>query len=178
MDSRSFDYAQDRFCGNDNTMNNEQRTTNIIRVFIFVVFFGIGAASLSVSILSGDLLKFYYGKSQLEAAKESVLRLQSLNSDYDALLNQVQAEPNITDRITQATLGEQSADTDANIIYPRATFEQLAVAKETLAKNSNCDAVKPAIPRWLERCSKLPNRLALFLSGAFLILISFIWFRK
>ncbi|MCK4914103.1 MAG: hypothetical protein KAS69_05865 [Planctomycetes bacterium] len=151
---------------------------NIARVFIFVVFFGIGAAALGVSILSGDLLRFYYGRSRLEAAKESVLRLQSLNSDYDALLKQVQTEPNITERIAKATLGEQSAETNANIIYPKATFEQLAVAKETLAKNSNCDAVKPAIPRWLERCSKSPNRLALFLSGAFLILISFIWFRK
>ncbi len=92
------------------------RRQNIIRVFLFVVFFSIGAAALSGSILFADLLRYYHNKGLLKAEKELSNKLKSLNTDYDALLQQLKDDPNLIKRIALVTLGKE--DNDANTIYP------------------------------------------------------------
>lgn len=153
---------------------NVMRWRNIIRASLFVIFFGIGAAALSVSILCDDLLEYYRNKQFLKTAEESLRKLESLNADYDALLGRLKKDPNLVKRLGPATLGTRPADT--NTIYPKATAEQLAAARKILTEDSNQPAAKPATPRWLARCSEPTRRAVLFLAGAFLILISFIWF--
>jgi len=150
------------------------RRQNILRTLLFVVFFSIGAAALSVSILGDDLLRYYTNRELLETARESLSRLRSLNTDYDALLQQLQKDPNLVRRIAPATLGTQPAD--ANAIYPKATAEQLAAARKALTEDTSHKVAEPVMPDWISRCSRPPRRIILFLAGAFLILISFIWF--
>lgn len=147
---------------------------NILRTLLFVVFFSIGAAVLSGSILCGDLLRYYRNRKLLKTAEESLGRLKMLNADYDALLEQLQTDPNVIKRIAPATLGTEPADSDT--IYPKATAEQLAAARRALAGDSSRQLAEPEVADWLTRCSRLPQRIILFLAGAFLILISFVCF--
>ena len=150
------------------------RKQNITRAFWFVAFFSVGAASLCGSILCGDLLRYYTNKQLLETAEVSLNRLETLNADYDALLQQLRKDPNLVKHIAPATLGTEPAE--ANTIYPKATAEQLAAVRKALMEVSTRKVAEPDMPDWLTRCCESRRRVILFLAGAFLVLISFIWF--
>ncbi len=142
---------------------------------MFVAFFSVGAAALGVSILVDDLLRYYQNRQLLEAARKNLRRLELLTSDYDSLLQQFQGDANFVKRIAPATVGSEPADTHA--VYPTATAEQLAAAQKVLSEDFARQRTQPAVPNWLTRCSQPRRRTVLFLSGAFLILISFVFFR-
>jgi hypothetical protein len=146
---------------------------NFTRTLLFVVFFSVAAAALAVSVLCNDLVRYYQNKQLLKEAHESLGRLKALNADYDALLNQLEKDPNLIKRIAPATLGTEPAD--ANAIYPRVKAEQLAAARKALADPNHLHT-EPAIPRWLARCSEPRRRTALFFVSAALILVSFVCF--
>lgn len=150
------------------------RRQNAIRTFLFVVFFGIGAAALSTSILCNDLLRYYTNKQLLKKVESNLNHLQTLNDDYAALLEQLEKDPNFAERIASATLGTQQ--TDPNTIYPEITASQLYAARKVLAENFEPQPADTGIPGWLTRCSKPSRRTALFLTGGSLILISFMCF--
>jgi hypothetical protein len=158
---------------------------NIIRVFLFVVFFSIGAAALSSSILCDDLIQYYQNTQLLEDAQEFLNQLKALNADYDALLNQLGEDPNLFKRIGPAALGIEREE--PNTVYPSATVEQLAIARKVLAQQpdtlpgSKPDDSTPensptSVPTWLTRCSEPRRRVMLFVTGAGLILVSFVCF--
>ena len=150
------------------------RKQNILRAFLFAVFFGIGTASLGGSILCDDLLRYYTNKQLLKRAAVSLNRLQSLNTDYDVLLQQLLKDPNLVERIGPATLGTERNDTET--IYPKATAEQLAAARDVLTKEVGRQSAESEMADWLGRCSEPSRRTILFLAGAALILISFMCF--
>ncbi len=165
------------------------RKQNIIRAFCFVVFFSIGATAMYISIICGELVGRYHKSQLLKAKQEGTTRLKSLNVDYDALLQQLRKDPNLVKRVAPAVLGTEPAD--ANTIYPKATAEQLAAVRralmEDLSETTNAKkgvwepshkVVEPMIPDWLDRCGEPRRRIILFLAGAFLILISFVWFGR
>lgn len=110
----------------------------------------------------------------MKAAEDSLKRLQSLNANYDAVLEQVKNDPNLFKRIAPATLGVEPSE--ANTVYPKATVEQLAAARKALTKDKNYKAAEPTLPDWLSRCSEPRRRITLFFAGAVLILVSFIFF--
>jgi len=144
-----------------------------IRTLFFVLFFAFGAASLALSVLCEDLLQYYQNRQLALAAKQSLEKLKALNDDYNMLLAQLDEDSNIIKRLAPPHLHEQ---TDPNTIYPRATARQLAAARRALT-DPNKDSEEPVIPGWLSRCSEPLKRLALFISGIALILISFICFK-
>ncbi len=148
---------------------------NVNRTFLFIIFFSIGAISLGTSILCKDLVRYYRNRQLLKAAQEYLDRLRSLNVDYDILLEQLEKDPNLFKRIAAATLGTEPADADA--IYPKATEEQLAIARRVMAKELDQEPAEPVMPAWLTRCSEPFRRMMMFFSGGALILISFICFR-
>lgn len=150
------------------------RRQDILRMLLFVVFFSVGAAALSGSILCDDLLRYYNSRQLLKSTEESLGQLKSLNADYDALLEQLQKDPSLVKRIAPATLGTEPAD--AGAIYPKATAEQLAAARKALTEELNQQPAESIMPDWIVRCSEPHRRIILLLAGAFLILISFIWF--
>ncbi len=148
----------------------------VIQAVFFFLFFSIGAASLSSSILCDDLIEYYQKKQFLREAQESLDRLESLNTDYDVLLERLEEDPNLViDRLAPATLGTESED--PNTVYPRATSRQLAAARKALIEESNREPAEAAMPEWLSRCSEPRNRMLLFISGVVLVLISFVCFR-
>lgn len=148
----------------------------VIQAILFFLFFSIGAASLSSSVLCDDLVQYYRNKQFLGESKESLKRLESLNTDYDVLLERLKEDPNlIVDRLAPATLGTKSDD--PNIIYPRATSRQLAAARQALLEESSREPAKVEMPQWLRRSREPRNRILLFTSGVVLVLISFVCFR-
>ena len=148
---------------------------NFIRLILFVVFFSIGAASLGISILCDDLVEYYRNKNELAVAQQARDRLESLNADYDVLLEKLEDDPNnIIKPLAPAILGTEPED--ANAVYPRATPEQLAKARQVLAQDPNDQSEGPMLPNWLTRCSEPRRRITLFIAGSFLILISFTCF--
>ena len=150
------------------------QSRNIIRMILFVVFFSIGAASLGISILCDDLVQYYRNKKLLTVTQQSLNKLESLNDDYDALLEQLEEDPNLVKRLAPATLGTEPED--ANAVYPRATPEQLAAARQALEQDPNDQSDSPTLPHWLTRCSEPRRRITLFIAGSFLVLISFTCF--
>ncbi|KPL23800.1 MAG: hypothetical protein AMJ75_05375 [Phycisphaerae bacterium SM1_79] len=150
------------------------QTRNIIRAILFVLFFSIGAAALSGSVLCDDLVQYYHNRQLLSAAQESLERLKLLNNDYDVLLSQLENDPNLVRRIARATVGP--APEDPNTVYPRATAELLAAARRALTEDPDPPAVEPVMPEWLSRCSEPRRKTMLFFSGVALILTSFICF--
>jgi hypothetical protein len=147
---------------------------HVIRAILFVLFFSIGAASLSISILCDDLVQYYQNTEHLRAAQESLDRLKSLNADYDILLERLQSDPNLVKRLAPATLGPDHQD--ANTVYPRATAEQLAAARRALIAEQNRKSAEPVMPKWLSRCRAPRRRVMLLICGVVLILTSFICF--
>jgi hypothetical protein len=151
---------------------------SVIRAVLFVLFFSIGAGSLSVSILCDDLVQYYRNTELSRATQESLNRLKSLNTDYDILLEKLGEDPNHIKRLGPATLGPKYQD--PNTIYPRATAEQLAAARRALIEDPNRPTAGRApgapMPEWLSRCSEPRRRIMLFFAGAALILTSFICF--
>ncbi len=146
---------------------------NILRIFLFVIFFSIGAATISLSILSNDLLGYYQNKKLLKEANITLDRLISLNADYDVLLQQLERDPNLVERIAPAILGTEPAD--PNTVRPKITSEQLNAVRKALTDDSSQQEEKD-MPDWLSRSSEPKRRITLFVVGAFLILIALIFF--
>ncbi|MHC4758243.1 MAG: hypothetical protein ACYTE8_06275 [Planctomycetota bacterium] len=145
-----------------------------VRFFWFVIFFSAGALTLSLSVLASDLMHYYQNKHLLRISHDYHSQLESLNTDYDILLQQVENDPNIIKRIAPAMFGTESSDTES--ISPKMSPEQLEMAREVLKYADTQQTELPYIPNWLERTLEPRRRTILFISGAFLILIAFIWF--
>lgn len=151
-------------------MQNER----VIRIAAFVVFFSIGAAVLSATTLCDDLLEYYYYKGLLTQAESHLKKLESLNTDYDTLLAQVEGNPKELARLAPATLGIEI--NEPNTAYPRATASKLAAARRALAEEPNQMTIAQSTPPWICFACRWPRRHALFISGAILVLISFVFF--
>ena len=151
---------------------------------MFVLFFGVGAAALSSSILCEDVAQYYQNKQLLTKSQESLNQLRSLNTEYDIILEKWEQDPNlVVRRIARATFGPEGVlePQDPNTVYPRATAELLATARKVLnedqKQSSTIEQAGPVMPRWLIRCRQRPNRITLFICGVVLILTSFVCFR-
>lgn len=141
---------------------------------MFVVFFGAGASALSVSILCEDLLRYYNNRELLRREGGLLKQLESLEADYDVVLEQLEGDPNVVRRIAPAALGAEHEGADT--AYPKARAEELAAARKALEEDKKSGAVEAAVPAWVERCSEPAQRMVLFIAGGFLVLISFICF--
>lgn len=150
---------------------------NALRALLFAAFFAAGTAALSGAVLCGELLTYYENRALLKAAENYTAQIKMLNGDYDVLLDQLQNDPNALKRIAQATLGKNVAP-QPNTLYPKATAKQLAAARKTLGLQDSrySESEKVHVPDSLVRINQPLRRAALFLSGAFLIIISFAWF--
>ena len=154
----------------DETMQSER----VIRAIVFVVFFSIGAAVLSATILCEDFLEYFHYKSMLGQAQGHLDKLQSLNADYDTLLGQLEGDPCQLARLAPATLGIEP--NEPNTAYPRASADKLVAARRALSEEPNEPPANDGTPPWIGPCCQWPRRHLLFFCGATLVLISFIFF--
>jgi len=146
----------------------------VVLLLFFVVFFSVGAAALGGAVLCDDFIQYCRNKSLLQQSQESLRRLESLNAEYDALLDELQTNPDVLKRIAPVTLGTEP--NDPNTIYPKARAGELAIARRTLMAQAEEEPAAPVLPTWLQRCSDPTKRIALFIAGASLVLISLVCF--
>jgi hypothetical protein len=146
----------------------------ILHLLLFVIFFGIGAGALGAAVLCDDLIRYCRNKHLVQEAELSLRRLESLNAEYDVLLEQLENDPNLLKRIAPATLGAQPDEPCA--VYPRARARELAVARKALMEQADQETTEAPVPRWLRRCSEPTKRVMLFIAGAGLVLISLVCF--
>jgi len=149
---------------------------NILRTLIFVVFLSIGGAAMSGAILLDVILQKYNQKKQLTAEKVNLQKLKSLNDDYDAVINWLEEDPNRIERLVAPTFS--SNRNDVNTAYPRPSPEQLNAARKALTEDMEGNNQPSSLPEWINRCNEPDRRLALFLAGAALVLIAFIFFGR
>ena len=95
---------------------------DIYRTFLFIIFFSIGGASLTASALLDDLVVYYQNRSLIRIAQERLKKIESLNAEYDALLDKLEKDPNLVKRIAPAAIGAEPQD--PNTIYPRARAKE------------------------------------------------------
>lgn len=144
------------------------------RLLLFVIFFSIGAVALAVAVLYPDLMRYYRYKQLLQSTRQSVEQLESLNARYDALLKNIEQDPDLLSRAAPAVIGAEPVD--ANAVYPRATALELAAAKEALDKTGDRIVGEQPLPEYLQRLGRPLYRIALFLCGCGLVLVAFICF--
>lgn len=146
----------------------------ILRFLVFAVFFTVGAGALGGAVLCDDFIQYCRNQHLLRQADLSIRRLQALNADYDALLEQLESNPDLFTRIAPVTLGTRPVD--SNAAYPRARAQELASARKALTDPANEKSAEAAIPLWLQRASEPAKRIVLFIAGASLVLISTVCF--
>jgi len=129
---------------------------------------------LGGAVLCDDLILYCQNQQRLSEAELSLERLDSLNREYDALLVQLEKDPNLLKRIAPATLGTEPED--PNAVYPKAKARELALARKALIDLAGESRQEDPVPAWLQRCSEPSRRLGLFVAGAGLVLISLVFF--
>ncbi len=145
-----------------------------IRLLAFLVLFGVGMATLAISILCDDLTVYFKNKQDLTLAERELDDLRLLIATHDSLLGQLENDPNMIKRIAHAVLG--TTEEDPNVVYPGAGPDEYVTAKLALREHNREEAQIPQMPAWLIRCRHPQRRAGLFLSGAILVLISFACF--
>jgi hypothetical protein len=147
-----------------------------IRYIVFCVFFAAGAGAIALSFLVGsEMTPYFRSRAALDKTLKDNEKMQSLISQYQDQITLIEREPNVLSRLQDAALGrvpEQHAD----VVYPSGYNPQLAAAtKQTLEEAEPTDP-NAGTPAWVGRCAHPKMRSALFMSGAGLILITFMLF--
>lgn len=150
------------------------QSQGVLHFFFFVVFFSVGAATLGGAVLCDDLILYCHNRQLISEAESSLERLGALNGEYDALLEQLEKDPNQLKRIAPAILGTEPED--PNAIYPKVKARELALARKALLEQAGVEAPPSPVPQWLQRCSEPSRKLGLFVAGAGLVLISLVFF--
>ena len=143
---------------------------NFVRLILFVIFFSIGSAVLAAAVLVPDLVRYYQYRQVLHSAEKSVEELELLNEKYDTLLKNIEEDPNLLSRVAPVIMG--SDFNEPNAVYPEATAEELEFVRQALQDLQPKDPNEVVVPGWLGRCSQSNMRLAMFLCGAALVLVS------
>jgi len=148
----------------------------IFRFIFFAIFFSAGATALALAILSEELVNNWRNRNSLAQVQETLEKLRLLNDDYDELLAKIESNPELLERLAPAVLGIDS--NEPNTVNPHFTPQQLEAARRALKdlNKTNLAEGDKEPPAWLVRANEPRRRLAILLAGAFLILISFIWF--
>lgn len=146
-----------------------------IRFLLFLVFFVIGASAMVLSILAEpELTTFYYNRAvvaQIEAQNE---KIQDLTAQYAAQVRLIESEPNILQRFSATTFGHLPQAAEAAL--PETGNGVLRDETDRILYRDA--ALQPAetTPAWLAHILQPQIRLALFLTGGGLVLITFIFF--
>lgn len=139
-----------------------------------MILFSFGAAGLGLAVLADEFITTYHSRASLEQSEQSLAELERLIEDYEALTERMAEDPNLMRRVAAATLG--SDPNDPNTAYPRARAQELEAARQAVEDIEQQQ--ENSLPHWLERISEPRRRAALFLSGTFLILLSFMLFAR
>ena len=153
-------------------MNKPALTT---RFLLFTVFFLAGLSAIVLSILAHpELYSYYHNRAALDELGAQNQKIEELTAQYTARIELIESEPNILSRFSATTFGQKPTAPDT--AFPGVGNETLRAETEKLLKAEAPPEPADPIPNWLNRIMEPTMRIALFLAGTALILITFIFF--
>ena len=146
-----------------------------IRFFLFCLFFLTGASAIVLAILAKpELQNYYQNRAMLDQLHQQNEKIKELTDQYAARVELIETEPGILHRFSATTFGQKPQASDT--IFPEVANEKLRAETEKILKTELEPKPIDPIPAWLKRVSEPAIRMALFLAGTALILITFIFF--
>jgi hypothetical protein len=145
----------------------------ILRFILFCVFFSVGASAIVLAILAGELQQLYDGRAVLQSQQAGNDKIAILIDDYDGQIKFINQDPNVLKRLERSTFGTKPVAEDT--AFPMASDEGLETARKALLEEMDTKRGSPT-PEWLERSLQPKFRQSLFVAGAGLVLITFIFF--
>jgi hypothetical protein len=147
-----------------------------LRYIIFCIFFAAGTVAIALSFLvQNEMLKHFQMVALLDKTVKDNEKIQSLIDQYNAQNSLIEKEPNVLARLQQVALGQTPPEQEGVISPSDYNLQLAALAKQVLDENPPADP-NEYTPTWARRCVDSRNRSALFLSGAGLLLITFMFF--
>jgi hypothetical protein len=147
-----------------------------LRYITFCIFFAAGTVAIVLSFwVQREMIPYFQSVALLDKTVKDNEKIQSLIDQYNAQNAFIEREPNVLARLQQVALG-QTPPPQEGVISPSDYNLQLsALAKQVLEENPPSDP-NEFIPLWARRSVDVRYRSALFLSGAGLLLITFMFF--
>lgn len=147
-----------------------------IRFLFFCLFFTAGAGAMTLAILvEPELLNYYTSRRALNEIHAQNDQIKELIDQYTAKIDLIEQEPTVLERIRVLAFNQPLHREDT--IFPRADDPHLR--QQTQALFEMLDAQKNTaqpLPDWLQRCIQPNIRRALFVAGAALAMLTFIFF--
>ncbi len=144
------------------------------RTVFFCLFAGIGLVALTVSILADELLELYLYRLEIQKNEDANRRLQKLSAEYEAVIKQIEEDPNILARLAGVSLGIEPNSVDT--AFPRVPEYARLLAEKILLEQQQSNADEPSAPDWLMRCNEPWARMTMFVCSAGLVMVSFVCF--
>jgi hypothetical protein len=152
-----------------------QRIALLTRFVTFCVFFFAGAGAMVLSIIAEpELVDYYRSRDTLVQVQKQNEQLASLISRYDAQIEMLESEPELLKRFSPAAFNRKPTAPDT--LFPEIRNSNLRSETEKLIERINAPVEKDPIPPWLRRVLHPKLRRGLFISGAALVMTTFIFF--
>jgi len=152
-----------------------QRIALITRFVTFCVFFFAGAGAMVLSIIAEpELVDYYRSRDTLVQVQKQNEQLKSLIGRYDAQIAMIESEPELLKRFSPGAFNRKPTAPDT--LFPELRDRQLRSETEMILDRIQTPPVEEPIPYWLVRVLEPRLRRGLFLSGAALVLTTFIFF--
>jgi hypothetical protein len=147
----------------------------IVNGLLFVIFFTAGIAAVSVAALVPEIGTLYVYNVTLKKIETSNKNLQKLDEQYAYQIDQIKKNPAVLARLRVLNLGEEPRDPQT--AYPPASDDKLIQeARIILSEKAIPKREEAVIPNWLIRARQTRGRIALFLTGTALIIVSMTFF--
>jgi hypothetical protein len=154
-----------------------QKLENTFRLVFFLVFSAIGICAVALAVLGPEWKSLYQLKDAIRQTEQSNRKIEEIIKDHQILSAQISNDANILKRIAPLTLGQQLQEPNQPVA--KITADTLARAKAVLEQQQTQDSPdNPEVPKWLQRCTTVKNRITLFAAGAGLVAISFAYFGR
>jgi hypothetical protein len=148
----------------------------LVCYIVFCVFFAAGTVAIALSFLiQPELTNYFQSVALLEKTIKDNEKIQSLIDQYNSQNTLIEKEPNVLARLQQVALGQTPPQQEGIISPSDYNLQLAALAKQVLEENSPADP-NAYNPLWVRRCVDVRYRSTLYLSGAGLLLITFMFF--
>ncbi len=121
-----------------------------------------------------ELTTYYYNRAVLAQIEAQNEKIQDLTEQYAAQVKLIESDPNILQRFSATTFGHKPLTDET--AFPEASGNVLRDETEQILRRDEASGPVEPTPEWLAHILQPKIRLALFLTGCGLVLITFIFF--
>lgn len=142
----------------------------MFKTLAFIVFFTAGLIAISTGALVDDLTRYYTIKIKLDDTLATNDKIERLIEDHNAMLTNLQRDPNAAQRLAMVTLGIEPNTADT--AFPKSKQQTLSSARQAIIAAAPVTTPETVLPVWLERIQNQKMRLMLYIAGAGLVILA------